>query len=159
MTTYLLIGSNMGRKETYLMAARQAIGVHIGFIKAVSALYRTAAWGNEQQDDFVNQALAVETRLSPPALLTVIHSIEQQIGRRRKEKWEPRMIDIDILLYEDICMQTPDLTIPHPHLPYRRFALTPLCDIAPQQQHPQLQQTIADLLRHCPDTLPVQKIY
>lgn len=156
--TYLLLGANIGDVPAHLAAAVAAIEQHIGPIKAMSSIYRTAAWGNTQQNDFFNQVLIAETLLAPLELLAAIHDIEKQIGRVRREKWGPRIIDIDILIYDEITMQTPKLTIPHPHLPNRRFALVPLCEIAPECIHHPSGLPMAQLLEQCPDTLAVVRV-
>jgi len=106
---------------------------------------------------FLNQALAIETTLAPSTLLQQLLAIEKTIGRMREEKYGPRIIDIDILLYNDTIQDSPSLKLPHPELPNRRFALTPLAEIAPLLIHPVVQKTITELLEICPDKLPVEK--
>lgn len=154
-TAYLLLGTNMGHRSVLLEKAIQHITHKVGSILRLSSVYETAAWGNEQQPKFLNQALSVATRFAPIELLAQVHSIEQRLGRQRKTKWEPRPIDIDILLYGDQVVNTPRLQIPHPHLPNRRFALVPLHEIAPELRHPVSLKTITELLTHTPDQLPV----
>ncbi|MCI1189211.1 2-amino-4-hydroxy-6-hydroxymethyldihydropteridine diphosphokinase [Hymenobacter sp. DH14] len=156
MLAYLLLGSNLGNRAALLAAARQQLAATAGEIVAASGLYETAAWGREDQPAFLNQALAVRTSLSPEALLVACQAIEQRAGRQRLEHWGSRTLDVDILLFEDEIIDTPTLTVPHPRLPERRFALVPLAEIAATLLHPQLHETIATLLLHCPDPLPVQ---
>lgn len=151
---YLLLGSNLGDREQFLNQAIERLG-DLGRIQARSGRYETAAWGRSDQPGFLNQALQLSTELEPEALLESVLSIERKLGRERKERYGPRTLDIDILLFEDRIVQSETLTIPHPELPNRRFALTPLMEIAPQLLHPQLNQSIQELFGICPDPLPV----
>ena len=154
---YLLLGSNLGDRAALLAAARQALAATAGDIVAVSSLYETAAWGREDQPAFLNQALAVRTRLRPDALLAACQAAEQHAGRQRLEHWGSRTLDVDILFYGSHIIQSPGLSVPHPRLAERRFALVPLAEIAGPLHHPQLRETIATLLLRCPDPLPVQR--
>jgi 2-amino-4-hydroxy-6-hydroxymethyldihydropteridine diphosphokinase len=153
---YLLLGSNIGDRAAHLQQAQKALSAAAGELVAASSLYETAAWGLEDQPAFLNQALAVRTALSASALLAACQAAEQQAGRERLQRWGARTLDVDILLYGQEIIATPTLTVPHPALPARRFALLPLAQIAPQLVHPQLHQTVAELLAACPDPLPVQ---
>ena len=155
---YLLLGSNIGDRAAHLQQARKALAAAAGKLVAVSSLYETAAWGLEDQPAFLNQALAVRTALSAPALLAACLATEQQAGRERLQRWGARTLDVDILLYGQEIIATPTLIVPHPALPARRFALLPLAQIAPHLVHPQLHQTVAELLAACPDPLPVQLV-
>lgn len=152
---YLLLGGNLGDRTLYLKKASEKIAVHVGSIQSSSKLYETAAWGKTNQPSFLNQVLEVQTMLPPEVVLLTINSIEQELGRERFEHWGSRVIDIDILFYDALVLQTQRLTIPHPHLHTRRFTLAPLAEIAPDLVHPVLQLTIADLLAACPDNLDV----
>ena len=152
---YVLLGSNLGDRAAHLAAARLYLLAAAGEIIAESAIYETAAWGVESQPAFLNQVLAFDTALPAQALLAACLAAEQRQGRVRLERWGARSLDVDLLLYGDIIMQTPFLTLPHPALPDRRFALVPLAEIAPRLRHPQLGQPIAALLADCPDPLPV----
>lgn len=154
---YLLLGSNIGDRAAHLQQAQRTLAATAGKVVAASALYETAAWGVENQAAFLNQVLAVRTALDAPALLAACLATEQQAGRERHQRWAARTLDVDILLYGEAIIQTPTLTVPHPALPARRFALTPLAELAPQLMHPQLQQTINELLAACPDPLAVVK--
>jgi 2-amino-4-hydroxy-6-hydroxymethyldihydropteridine diphosphokinase len=154
---YLLTGGNIGNRSASLAEAAAAIGNTCGKILQVSPVYETEAWGLKDQQAFLNQAICIDTKLSPVELLASVLAIEQEMGRVRKEKNGPRVIDIDILFYNDVVIHQPGLTIPHPFLPERRFALQCLADIAPGLVHPVLQATIADLLRICPDNSEVNK--
>lgn len=100
-------------------------------IKRVSSLYRSAPWGYEEQEEFLNLALEVETNLPPLQLLELVKAVEKRMGRRTPFRWGPRNIDIDILLYDDISFSHPDLILPHPYLTQRLFALLPLQELAP----------------------------
>ncbi|QMU29630.1 2-amino-4-hydroxy-6-hydroxymethyldihydropteridine diphosphokinase [Adhaeribacter radiodurans] len=156
-TVYLLLGSNLGNREDYLLQARNLIKAHLGEIKQQSGIYETAAWGVENQQAFLNQVLAVETDLIPEELLQEINFLEAELGRVRRERWGARVIDIDILYYADLVLQTQRLTIPHPELQNRRFTLVPLTEIAPDFTHPVLALTNQQLLKQCPDLLEVKK--
>jgi 2-amino-4-hydroxy-6-hydroxymethyldihydropteridine diphosphokinase len=155
--TYLLIGGNVGNRLENLQTAARRIGEDIGSLTATSALYETEAWGKTDQPAFLNQVLAVDTALDPHALLEGVLRIEQEMGRRRQEKYGPRTIDIDILLYNDLELESENLVIPHPQLHLRRFALQPLAEIAPGLLHPFFKKSIDELLLECPDKLAVNK--
>ena len=148
----------MGDRKAYLAQAALQIGQKIGQITEKSRLYETQAWGVTQQPDFMNQALSVETTLSPQAVLKEILDIETKMGRIRTEKWAERTIDIDILLFADKIVDEPDLKIPHPLLPERNFALVPLMEIAGEMEHPVLKTTIEDIYFESTDTLDVFEV-
>lgn len=156
---YLLIGGNMGDRVMLLRDAVQAISIHCGKIEAKSHVYETAAWGLQEQPKFLNQALKISTMLPPFDLLHFVLKVEQSLGRVREKKFGPRTIDIDILLYNDLQLNSPRLIIPHPALPERRFALVCLNDIAADVVHPVLQKKISALLLGCTDNLPVDKLH
>lgn len=153
-TAYLLLGSNMGNRTHWLSQGFNYLIKQVGTIVALSPIYETAAWGKTTQAPFLNQALSLSTTLNAQDLLQHIQAIETKLGRTRHERWESRIIDIDILGYGDHVVESANLQIPHPLLPMRRFALLPLCHIAPTWQHPILQKTSLELLHLCPDTLP-----
>ena len=140
-----------------LQATREAIAAQAGQLKGISDVYETAAWGMENQPPFLNQALELETALQPKELLDVLLQVEKSLGRERDQKWGPRLIDIDILLYNDDVIAEEGLRIPHPQMPYRRFVLQPLVQIAGDKIHPLLHQSIYEMLLHCPDSLEVNK--
>jgi 2-amino-4-hydroxy-6-hydroxymethyldihydropteridine diphosphokinase len=156
-TAYLLIGGNLGNRIAYLQQAIGLIQQTCGNIVHSSAIYETAAWGLTEQPSFYNQALALETSLAPEALMQQLLQIEEQMGRKRMVKMGPRIIDLDILLIDDLVISSGLLTLPHPALPFRRFALLPLCEIAPSLIHPVLHRSISQLLEECTDELDVQK--
>ena len=156
-TAYLLIGGNLGDRAAYLAEAVNQISAQCGRVISTSSIYETAAWGNVNQPAFYNQAVKLVTILSPEALIERLLAIENEMGRVRTEKYGPRTIDLDILMINDIVLNTPALTIPHPQMHNRRFALLPLHEIAPALHHPVFNKTIHDLLLNCLDTLDVQK--
>ena len=156
-TAYLLIGGNLGNRSDYLQEATHLIQQFCGNIVHSSAIYETAAWGVTDQPSFYNLALALETLLNPAELMQQLLQIEEQMGRKRIVKMGPRIIDLDILLIDQQIISTGLLTLPHPALPFRRFALLPLCEIAPNLIHPVLQKSIQQLLDECTDVLDVQK--
>ncbi len=155
---YLLTGGNMGERLIYLSAAAKEIEKICGVIINKSSVFETAAWGKEDQEPFLNQVLQIETKLSAENLLSIILSIEKSLGRKREIKYGARLIDIDILFYNDDVIDIDGLKIPHPQMQNRRFVLTPLVEIAPQKIHPLFHKTITQLLAECVDTLPVNKI-
>lgn len=154
---YLLLGTNLGNRTALLDLAVHNLAEEAGEISGISAIYESAAWGKRDQPDYLNQVVRLTTPLTPLQLLKITQGIERKLGRERHQKWEPRLIDIDILLYADRVVNHPRLQIPHPHLPNRRFALAPLQEIAPNTVHPVLQKTITELLASTPDTLGVQR--
>lgn len=156
-SAYLILGGNMGNRVKNLETACIFITQRAGTVIQKSAYYQTAAWGNTEQPDFLNQVLLLHTSLAAPALMPVLLNIESLMGRVRNKKNDPRIIDIDLLLYNDEIYQQPQLTVPHPQLQNRRFVLAPLNELAPQLVHPVLHKTIAQLLIECPDTLDVKK--
>lgn len=156
--TYLLLGSNQGDRQTFLNAARVRLEILAGPLVAQSAVYSTAPWGKTDQPEFLNRVVVLDTRLDPSLLLTTILAIEKSLGRTRSEKWEPRTMDIDILLYGDQVVHEPGLDIPHPAMAERRFVLTPLAEVAGDVVHPVTGTTISEMLLQCPDTLEVKRI-
>ena len=154
--TFLLLGSNLGDRQDHLDKARTQVRRRIGKLVAISSVYQTAAWGNTEQSAFLNQVLGVETKLTPEQILTAIKAVEKSQGRTPTEKWGPRTLDIDILFYGDQIIKTPELTIPHPEIANRRFALEPLMEVEPDLVHPVLNKTVRKLLATCPDGLPVE---
>ncbi|MCB9263473.1 MAG: 2-amino-4-hydroxy-6-hydroxymethyldihydropteridine diphosphokinase [Lewinellaceae bacterium] len=155
---YLHTGTNLGSREANLRRANEWIGQEIGPIGEASKVYRTKAWGITDQPDFLNQALRVSTLLPPFQLLERIQAIERRMGRVREVKWGERIIDIDILFYNNEVIDTETLTIPHPYLHYRNFVLLPLMDIAAGLVHPVFGLTIAELYARSEDTLAVEVV-
>jgi 2-amino-4-hydroxy-6-hydroxymethyldihydropteridine diphosphokinase len=155
---FLLTGSNIGDSAAYLHEASENIASRVGSIVNQSGIYKTEPWGNKNQQDFLNQVLEVQTSLGPEEVLQQILTIELEMGRNRIEKWGPRVIDIDLLFYGNLVMQTQRLTIPHPLLHERRFTLMPLAEIAPEFMHPVLNRTMKKLLEVCQDSGVVEKL-
>lgn len=154
-TAYLLLGSNEGYREGLINTAIQQLSQICGDVTEISSLYETAAWGKEDQPTFLNQAIALETGLPPMELLHQLNVIESLLGRQRNVHWGQRTLDIDILFYGKEVIQSQRLTVPHPQLHNRRFALVPLNEIASDFIHPLLHLTVSRLLEICPDALPV----
>ncbi|MFN5421883.1 MAG: 2-amino-4-hydroxy-6-hydroxymethyldihydropteridine diphosphokinase [bacterium] len=154
---YLLIGGNIGDRLYYLTQGNKLIEQQCGHILGTSSIYETAAWGKMDQAPFLNQVLLVETVLDPLSLLDTILDIENSLGRKRKEKYDARTIDIDILYYDNEKLETDILTIPHPKISERRFVLTPLAEIAPDLVDPTHNMSIKSLLAHCLDALEVKR--
>lgn len=156
--SYLLIGGNEGDRIGSMATAREQIEAAAGPIRQQSSLYETAAWGKTDQPDFVNQALQLETALEAPALMRTLLKIEERMGRRRMERYGSRIIDIDILFFNDAIIRQPELVIPHPELQNRRFVLAPLDEIAPAYIHPVLGVSVRELLINCTDPLAVKML-
>ena len=155
---HLLIGGNLGDRKTNLLTAISLINEQCGPLIRSSSIYETEAWGKTDQPSFLNQALEISTSLNARQLMRKILKIEKEMGRVRKEKLGPRIIDIDILLYENEIHDLRFLKIPHPEMQNRRFVLVPLAEIKSTLQHPVLKKTIAELIEECPDNLEVKKI-
>ena len=155
---YLLLGSNIGDSNAALQRAEKNIEETVGHIKKRSSVYRTAAWGNSDQPDFLNRVIIIETCFTAWETLEKILETENRMGRTRTFKNEPRLIDIDILFFDDEIINTKDLSVPHPEIQNRRFVLEPLNEIAPSFLHPILKKTSAEMLTECGDHLNVQKI-
>jgi 2-amino-4-hydroxy-6-hydroxymethyldihydropteridine diphosphokinase len=133
---YLSLGSNMGDREANVRKALDLLADRMTLMK-VSSLYETAPIGVTDQNDFINAVALVETELHPTDLLDAILDIERIVGRVRNLRWGPRVIDIDILLYDDEAINTPELIIPHPEIMNRAFVLIPLGEIAPDLELPE----------------------
>jgi len=154
---YLLIGGNMGERMANLAAARNSINIDCGRITASSSIYETEAWGYKEQPAFLNQALAIETSLEAEKLLEEILKIELALGRKREIPLGPRIIDIDIIYFNDEIINSSNLTIPHPSMAERKFVLFPLAEIAPAYMHPILLKTNEVLLKESGDSSVVYK--
>lgn len=149
---FLSLGSNQGDRLNYLRSAIDHIEMKVGKVVLRSSFYETGAWGKEDQNDFLNAVVKVTTELKPENVLKEIHAIEDVLQRRRVERWGPRTIDIDILLYNNLIINNKDLEIPHPRMRERKFVLWPLAEIAPDLKMPQSGDTIRDLSTRCSDS-------
>jgi 2-amino-4-hydroxy-6-hydroxymethyldihydropteridine diphosphokinase len=146
------VGTNLGNRETNLEQAVAQIEKYIGKVRRSSSVYETDPWGFRSDDAFLNIVVEVGTDLEPQELLAVILNIESSMGRvRNSQQYSSRVIDIDILLYNDLVTDTPDLKIPHPRLHERKFVLIPLCEIAADMIHPVFKKTFRELLDVCED--------
>ena len=152
------MGSNIGKRKSNLNAAYNLIQDDVGAITEASAMYRTEAWGPVAQMAFYNQVVRINTPLSPHNLLKKVLYIEEKMGRIKDNRWGPRIIDIDILYYHDKIINQRHLTLPHPQIPNRKFALVPLCEIAPDFRHPALGMTNDQLLKICTDQMAVRRL-
>lgn len=157
-STYLLIGGNLGNRIENLAIARSLIENELGKIIKASSIYETAAWGITEQPDFLNQVLLIKTKFSPEKMMQLILSIENKMGRVRTQKNASRIIDIDILFFNDEIISNENLTIPHPEIQNRKFALIPLNEIASDLVHPVFKQSIKNLLSTSKDKLQVKPL-
>lgn len=153
----LLIGGNLGDRTGNLQKAVQLIAETAGEVLQTSALYQTAPWGAVDQPDYLNQGIEIRTSLDALTLLHTLLEIERKIGRIRQEKWGSRVIDIDLIFFNDAVLSLPELKVPHPQMHLRQFVLVPLLEIVPDYVHPVLHKTVRELAAGCPDTLPVNR--
>lgn len=156
-TAYLSLGSNEGDRLGWMDQTIKLLSESCGNITAKSSVYETAAWGITEQPDFLNMVLQMETGLSPDDLIAAILDTEVKLGRHRDVKWGPRIIDIDILFYDQLIVNKPGLTIPHPFIQNRRFILVPMAEINPKFQHPVFHKSASELLAVCDDLLEVHR--
>jgi len=145
---YLALGSNLGNRAANLKEALNALSPQME-VKAKSKIYETPPWGYTEQEKFFNQVLRVQTYLEPELLLKHLKRLEVALGRKPSFQNGPRLIDMDILFYDDLTLNTAALTIPHPHVHERGFVLLPMMDIAPDYVHPVKQRSVRDLLAGC----------
>jgi len=154
---YLGLGSNLGNRKNNLEEAIRQIG-EFAAIKKASSIYETEPWGLKDQPKFLNQVIFVVSILGANELLSRLKKIEQQMGRKKSVRFGPRLIDLDILFYDDLIMKTDNLTIPHPYLAERAFVLVPLAEIAPKLVHPQRLKTIKALMKEVdPSSVSLRK--
>src|SRR5690554_816774 len=154
---YLSLGTNLGDRVQLLASARAAVEAEVGPIVRASAIYQTESWGGDStQPDYLNQVLRVHTELDAEAVLQRALAIEHGLGRTRNRRWEPRLMDIDLLFFGKQVLHLSHLIVPHPRIQERNFVLIPLCEIDPNWLHPVLDKTIRELLESSKDTLVVQ---
>ena len=158
-TTYLSLGSNQGNKLQTLQESVNLIGENVGAVQKISSIYKTASWGFES-DDFFNICIKVSTNLNPENLISKLLEIEKSLGRARNNEaqYNARSIDIDILLFDDEIIFSPNLIVPHPRMLERKFVMVPLTEIAPNFRHPIEKQTILMCLQNCDDKSAIEKI-
>ena len=155
---FILFGTNLGHKYINLINAKKLVDAQLGKSILTSSIYESKAWGNTNQNNFYNFISVYETTILPQKILDINLDIEKQLGRERKLKWEPRIIDIDILYYGSDIIQTENLTIPHSQIQNRLFTLIPLVEIDANFIHPLINQTNHQMLENCSDILEVVKL-
>ena len=147
----------MGEREDYLQNASELLAAEIGVIQKESKIYESVPWGVENQNNYLNQVLEIKSEFSAEEVLEGVLQIEDKIGRIRNEKWGERIIDIDILFFNDSIVEKDGVCIPHIHLHNRRFVLIPLNEITPSFIHPKYNKTIEELLSECKDIESVEE--
>jgi 2-amino-4-hydroxy-6-hydroxymethyldihydropteridine diphosphokinase len=157
-TVAIGLGSNIEPREYYLNSAMDVISKEIGLIEKKSSVFETAAWGNTNQSDFLNQVVLVSTHKKPEDLIINLQQIEHQFHRTRWEHWGPRTIDLDILYFGDEVFESSSLKIPHVRLHERKFVLLPLLEVSPDWIHPVIHKKITELVECCTDSGMVKKI-
>lgn len=154
----LLLGSNLGESLQIVQQALELIEIRLGKIISTSSIYRTAAWGNINQPDYINQACIFHSEIEAIDALNILLEIEKELGRERLVKWGARLIDIDIIYYNSEIINQEKLIVPHPEMHNRRFVLEPFCEIIPHFVHPILNKTNLKLLEELNDNLAVSKL-
>ncbi len=155
---FILLGGNVGDKSKILEQTRNLIDIRIGKIIQQSAVYKTESWGFKTEQ-FYNQAICLESQLTPFEILEQTQALEKQIGRIKKsDKYEDRIIDIDLIFYDELSICSTQLTIPHPRIGERRFVLIPLLEIDPELSHPITGMSLSQMLDTCPDKLSVERL-
>ena len=154
---FLQLGSNLNDRSALLQRAKEEISSAIGKISGESSVYESEPWGFQSENRFLNQVVRIETELGPIDVLNEILKIEHKLGRIRtgKKSYTSRLIDIDILFYNDEIISDGTLTIPHPKIPERMFTLIPLSELDRNMIHPGSGKSITDLIKECPDVLSV----
>ena len=145
---YLALGTNIGNKRRNMITAAALLAERVGDVLALSGFYETEPWGFQSENTFLNAGLQLDTSLSPLELLKATQEIEIEMGRTQKSNgaYHDRIIDIDILLYDNLVLQTPELTLPHPLMHERLFVMEPLAEIAPNVIHPVFKKPVISLL-------------
>ena len=161
-TVHLLLGSNMGDSISFLSSAQNLISKQIGEISNSSSIYKTEPWAMDAEHWFHNQVLEIQCNIDPNKLLEMILKIEEELGRKRSlehhASYESRTIDIDILYYGNLILNSDNLVIPHPRIQERRFVLEPMCDIAPSLIHPVLNISQLEMLDICIDHSIIERL-
>ena len=159
-TLVLSTGSNLGNRQENLESASGLIGERVGTIRKSSVLYESRAWGYRSEYSYFNQCLEVHTELAPGDCLKQILGIERMMGRERPGSgYDDRIIDIDILFYDDLILDTGPLKIPHERMQERKFVLLPLAEILPDLEHPVFHKPVHKLLKQCSDPLAVHSVH
>lgn len=156
---FLSLGSNLGNRAEMLNRAIEAIGAKCADVVAVSNMYQTEPLGFVSEKRFLNCCIEIETAYSPEELVTALLEIELELGRTRNDAlqgYSNRLIDIDIVFYNHLVLDSPNLVVPHPRMQLRRFVLLPLSELCPQFVHPVLKKTVTDLLAECADVSKVE---
>jgi 2-amino-4-hydroxy-6-hydroxymethyldihydropteridine diphosphokinase len=149
---FLGLGSNIGNREEYLKKGVAAIGkMRESRIFRLSSIYETEPWGRKNQEPFLNQVVEIETQLDPKELLDVCQNIEKRLGRQKRDRWGPRAMDIDLLLFGEMIVEEKSVCVPHPLLPERLFVLIPLAEIDPTVVIPGLKKTVKEAIETCLD--------
>lgn len=145
---YLALGTNIGNKRRNMITAAALLAERVGDVLALSGFYETEPWGFQSDNTFLNAALQLETALPPLELLKATQQIEVEMGRTQKSNgaYHDRIIDIDILLFDDLILRTPELTLPHPLMHERQFVMEPLAEIAPNVIHPVLKKPVIEII-------------
>jgi 2-amino-4-hydroxy-6-hydroxymethyldihydropteridine diphosphokinase len=154
---FLQLGSNLGEREHLLFSATTLINDKIGNVVSKSKVYESTPWRVEGQENYLNQIVKIDTEFTPELTLQFALEIEEKLGRVRIEKWGERLIDIDIIFFNDEIIETSDLCIPHKHMHERNFVLEPLNEIASDYMHPKYKKTIAELLEQSKDAEKVEE--
>ena len=155
---YLILGGNRGNRREIISSAIDLVTSKIGLKISASTLYESEPWGFTSEL-FVNQVIAIKTNMSPEEILSASQQIEVQLGRiRNRAGYEARTIDIDLLYYDSVVLDSPDLTIPHPHIADRRFVLVPLAEIAPDYIDPLSGKKVIEMLQECTDPSKVWRL-
>ena len=155
---YIGFGSNIGDRLAHIQNVIHALSKTDGItLQKISSLYKTDPVGYEEQAQFLNGVAVIQTSLPPLSLLHTLKDIETAIGRKHRMRWGPREIDLDILIYGDLCVQTEELVVPHPEMHLRGFVLVPLAELAPDLVHPIFQVSIQTLLNRLEDSKSVLK--
>ena len=156
---YIGFGSNIDDRLNYITQALQLLleADNVSLIQ-ISSLYETEPVGYEEQNWFLNGVIAIETGLPTQQLLTLLKQIERVVGRQHRTRWGPREVDLDLLIYDQCCINTPNLIVPHPEMHQRNFVLVPFAEIAPEVRHPIFQQNIRTLLSNLNDQKAVKLV-